>query len=257
MALMNPLVTDFQTVQEKVDCLKSDAKAFYFQVLLSQYACPDCEAPLTMTGISECECENGHRFDPTLQFQRSSCCRARLARRTYHFVCSKCGQITLSRFLFDERLFDADYFREHMREYRSRARARKEELRRLLAESRSNAWLLSEELSLERIPDFTLALDQFIGSTSYFHDPLPLESDESFDMEAYRAHILGDLGWSALLFSDIGRLADHPRRDAVWRFITLLFMEQDRVVNLSQSGDDILIERVWHETDRKRQGVLG
>ena len=49
------------------------------------------------------------RIDLTATFQRSTCCQATLETRRQHYACSCCGQ-TSSRFLFDERAFDSQYF---------------------------------------------------------------------------------------------------------------------------------------------------
>ena len=40
---------------------------------------------------------------------------------------------------------------------------------------------------------------------------------------------------------------DDCRRDKIWRFVTLIFMTQDREVELTQFGADILVERVANE----------
>ena len=66
-------------------------------------------------------------------------------------------------FIFDEQIFDADYFRIRMREHRIRAqRRREEEVLKLLAENRSGEWLLNEQPDLEAIPGLVEALDGFI-----------------------------------------------------------------------------------------------
>jgi hypothetical protein len=40
---------------------------------------------------------------------------------------------------------------------------------------------------------------------------------------------------------------DDCRRDKVWRFVTLIFMAQDREVELTQYGRDILVGRISYE----------
>jgi len=52
---------------------------------------------------------------------------------------SQGSQTVPSRVLFDERLFDKVYFKKMMRESRDRKMKKREELRRLFAESRSGA----------------------------------------------------------------------------------------------------------------------
>jgi len=78
--------------------------------------------------------------------------------------CSRCHQTVQSRFLFDERIFDAAYFREMMKESRARAKRKREEVKRLLAGSRSGPLLLMEEPCLDSIPGLQEALDAFISS---------------------------------------------------------------------------------------------
>jgi rubredoxin len=89
----NPLLHAIAGVITRVEAFKARAKDFYFQVLLSQYRCPKCGSGLEMTGAmeSECRCSGcGHVFDPTIEFQQSSCCGARLVKRTFHYACARC-----------------------------------------------------------------------------------------------------------------------------------------------------------------------
>jgi len=240
----NPLLKGLFRVQTCLSNYKEKVKAFYFQVLLSQYECPSCGGELVMTGPSQCACACGSVFDPTLIFQKSHCCAASLMRKTFHYACSRCHQTVPSRFLFDERLFDAAYFREMMKESRARAKRQKEEVRRLLAESRSGTLWLTEEPSIEAIPGLHEALNDFIreGQGQYEFSP-----KAGFRMEDYRDHILSVLGLGSRLFSDIAPMIDDSRRDRIWRFVTLTFMAQDRVVELTQYGADILVGRVSNE----------
>ena len=160
--IRNPLIHQINGILEYVDAYKEKVRDFYFRVLLSQHACPTCGDALHMTGVSECSCRSGHLFDPTVAFQPSPCCQARLIRKTFHYACARCHKTVPSRFLFDERVFDAEYFREMMREHRDHVKSRREEIGRLLAESRSGALLLMEEPRLDALPDFLQDLDAFI-----------------------------------------------------------------------------------------------
>ena len=47
-----------------------------------------------------------------------------------------------------------------------------------------------------------------------------------------------------MLFSDIAPLISDSRKDRTWRFVTLIFMQQDHEISLSQYGLDILVEWV-------------
>ena len=101
---LNPLLKRFSLFNDRLFRFKEQAKSYYFEVMLSRHACPKCGGGLAMTGVSECSCEGGHSFDPTVDFQRSDCCNAALSRRTSHYVCSRCSRVVPSRFLFDERV---------------------------------------------------------------------------------------------------------------------------------------------------------
>ena len=246
--MRNPLVRQINSIIEYVDAYKERVRDFYFQVLLSQHTCPTCGNVLRMTGTSECSCQSGHIFDPTVAFQFSQCCQARLIRKTFHYACSRCHETVPSRFLFDERVFDAEYFREMMRDHRDQAKSRRERIRRLLAESRSGTLFLREELRLDALPDFLQDLDVFIlGNPILLHGDA-FEPKSDFDMAAYRSHILSLLHHHTLRFSGISPLVGDDRRDRARRFITLVFMDNDREISLQQHGNDLLIQRYNNET---------
>ena len=245
----NPLIAGIVQVQNRVTDFKAAAKEFYFQVILSKYSCPTCGQKLVMIGTSLCSCPAGHRFDPTLAFQSSHCCQSRLIRQVKHYACATCKQKVPSRFLFDEQLFDADYFRAKMQEHRTRIQNKKEAMRRLLAESRSAEWLLDEAPNLEEIPGLLEALQGFVRPASEASGHLFLEGEDAYDYSVYRRHLLSGLGWSPALFSEMHPYAADARRDRIWRFMTLLFMDQAREVDLSQHGSDLMIRRLHHEAD--------
>jgi len=244
--ISNPLL-QINGILDYVEAYRARVKAFYFEVLLSQYRCPRCGGPLHMTGQSECSCVCGNTFDPTAAFQVSPCCQVKLIRRTFHYVCSRCYEIIPSRFLFDERLFDAEYFREMMRDSRSRAMAKKEEIRRLLAESRSGTLTLMDEPNFAAIPELLNDLDSFIHDNDYHLSDETFDLKSDFNMASYRTHILSLLNRSHLRFSDISSLTSDNRRDKVRRFITLVSMDNDREIDVQQDDKDLLIMRHNHE----------
>jgi hypothetical protein len=241
----NPLIREFARVLCRVSGFKELARAYYFEVVLSPYRCPLCEGRVQMTGQSQCACACGNGLDPTLVFQQSDCCGAKLIRKTFHYACSKCNKTVQSRFLFDERVFDPAYFREMMQESRARAKKKREEVKSLLMGSRSDALFLMDEPCLESIPGLDEALNGFIGTDIAAGCAFAPKS--GFRMGDYRNHILSILGVGSRLFSDITPLTDDRRRDKIWRFVTLTFMAQDREVELTQYGADILVGRVGNE----------
>ncbi|EFK09978.1 conserved hypothetical protein [delta proteobacterium NaphS2] len=238
----NPLIIAANQLNKTVAGFKVLAREYYFDVILSVHFCPECGGRIVMTGSSECRCECGNVFDPTLAFQKSTCCERRLRRKTLHYVCSDCGNVVPSLFLFNERLFDKAYFREMAGKSRARAARQKQEMGRILAESRSDVLLLTDEPRLKSITGLLEDLDDFIGTPAPEPDFLRLDSDSVFRMADYRTHILHVVGDDCLMFSDIGPLVDDLRRDRVWRFITLIFMQNDREVMLTQYGNDFLVE---------------
>lgn len=243
----NPLIRRVCGVIGRVKSFKEQARQFYFEVVLSSYSCPVCDGHLHMTGTSECSCSCGKILDPTLTFQKSSCCSAKLIRKTFHYACSHCHKTVPSRFLFDEKIFDREYFREMMREARQRSKRKKEELKQLLANSRSNALTLTENPDLESVPGLVEDLDAFVQVESDTANQTVLVEKPPFSMDDYRSHINSVLTWDRISFSEIVPLIDDIRIDRIWRFITLVYMQQDREVNLSQYGKDIMIKKVYHE----------
>lgn len=245
----NPLVAGMVEVLSRIHSFKQLARDYYFEALLSAHPCPECGGRLQMSGQSQCSCSCGASLDPTIEFQRSPCCGARLVRRVLHYACRKCGRTVVSRFLFDERLFDQAYFREMMAESRARARQKKEEVRRLLAESRSGAMVLLEEPAPAVLPSLFADLDSFLE----FNRSMAAEAlatSPAFRLDQYRGHLRSVLSRDSKLFSDIAPLNDNSRLDQVWRFITLIFMAHDREVFLTQYGHDLLIERCLNEADQ-------
>ncbi len=241
----NPLL-QINGILEYVQDYRTRVKAFYFEVLLSQYRCPKCGGSLHMADQSECSCVCGHRFDSTLAFQVSPCCMKTLTRKTFHYACSGCHKIVPSRFIFDERLFDAEYFREMMQDSRRRAMVKKEEVRKLLAESRSGALTIMDEPQFDSIPELFKDLDLFIQNNAYQLSDGAFDFKSGFDMTPYRTQTLSLLSQSPIRFSSISPIPGDDRLDKVRRFITLIFMDNDREVNIQQHGNDLLI---WRRQD--------
>jgi hypothetical protein len=240
----NPLIEELHHVHIRISELKEKAKIFYFRVLLSNYQCRKCRGKLTMTGENQCSCSCGEVFDPTLAFQKSTCCGVKLIRKTYHYICSRCKKVNPSRFLFDERVFDREYFSKMMKASRAKAKKKKEEIIKLLLESRSGELPLLQDLCLESIPDLIADLDHFVGADEYESDDAVLETNSVFSMDDYRSHILSALDCGSRFFSKINNLGKDHREDKVYRFVTLIFMQNDQEVELTQYDNDLLIERL-------------
>jgi len=132
-----------------------------------------------------------------------------------------------------------------MQESRKRAKHKKEEIQRILAENRSGVLTLLEEPDLDSIPGLLQDLDDFIqpGDTGQFI----FHIENNSYMNDYRNNILSVLTWNGVLFSDITPLIADFRRDRIRRFITLIFMQNDREIELTQYENDILIEKAQNE----------
>jgi len=241
-ALNNPLLEEIHFVHSKIAQLKEKTRKFYFHVLLSKYNCPKCGEGLTMTDQSQCLCLCGNIFDPTLVFQKSTCCGAQLIRRTFHYVCSRCKKVNPSRFIFDERIFDREYFSRMMKAYRAKAKKKKKEMIKFFTEARSGELPLLQEPCLESVPGLIADLDHFVGADEA--DDTEFAVDFGFAMEDYRSHILVALGYGSRLFSSINCVSQDPREDKIWRFVTLIFMQHDREIELTQYDNDLLIESI-------------
>ena len=114
-----------------------------------------------------------------------------------------------------------------------------------MAGSRSDTLMFTEEPVLESIKGLTEALDGFIGINFDLHE---ISQNSGFNMDSYRGYILSVLGMGARLFSDIPHFIEDSKKDKIWRFVTLIFMQQGGDVSLRQYGPDILVERVGNET---------
>ena len=243
----NPLISEIQLILKQVSKFKERARSFYFEVILSVHNCPKCTGRLQMVGQAKCTCSCGNTFDPTLAFQKSICCSAKLIRKTFHYVCSCCNKTVPSRFLFDEKVFDKAYFREMMQESRKKAKQKREEIRKLLSESRSGVLPLLQEPNLDLIPGLLHDLNDFIQQSDEMGQHI-FDTENDFNMDDYRNHIISVLTWNSKLFSDITPLIKNYRRDRIRRFITLIFMEHDREIELTQDQSDIWVQKVYNET---------
>jgi len=242
MPASNPLVTSVERVFGRVLSFKERARRFFYQVVLSPYSCVSCGGRLDWAGAGRAKCsECNTGFDLTVAFQKSPCCNAALEQRRQHYACSRCGQTVVSRFLFDERAFDRAYFKEAMRRSRENKKRRLAKLKEILASSRSGVLVLDELPDLGEVPGLTDDLDRFVGSVP-FVDAKDFRGNGEFVMEAYRDAILKCLGGLEVMFSAFPALCADARADRARRFITLVYMEHEREVVLTQYGNDILVE---------------
>ena len=227
------------------------ARRFFYAVALLGNRCPDCSGVLTMAGEGRCRCLACHRqFDPTVAFQRCSSCGGRPAIRVRRYRCGQCGQDVPSRFLFDGQVFDADYFRAKMAEHRERKRRRREQLREMLAKSRSDG-IEPQPADLDAVPGLVEAIN---GLTGRLDLPIPLPRGGEFDLQRYQDHVRAHLGPEAIRLDHIPPLTEDPRRDLVWRFIAVIFLAHAGLADATQTGQTIMV--IQRETHSKRQRLL-
>lgn len=219
---------------------KDHAKSYYIAVMLSAHPCPACGGQLRGEDDRTAACVACRRtFDPTETFQRSRCCDARLRFRRRHYACAKCDAPQRSVFLFDEQLFNADYFRERVAESRKRQQQAETELREMLLASRTPELAITELPGRDSIQDLDAALDQLLGTPRQGDSDGPVEGE--FQLDTYRQWIRPRLQGCLVWFDAIPVMAPDPRMDRVRRFTALVFMEHDREVLLEQRGEGILV----------------
>ncbi len=229
---------------------KASARDYYYDVMLADHPCPVCGENLRMLEPGSAACASGHELDPTVVFQKSGCCGAKLVRRCLHYACASCGKTVPSRFLFDERVFDKVYFRQRMAESRAKTIKRKEMIRLARREERSRGLTLLEEPQLDRLPGFTEALAGFIGFDVGVWDEEFSLTGNLPGLSRYRRHILDSVNrYRQIMFSRIDLLIDDARRDRAMRFVALIFLLQDGEVRVTQYSSDIEIEPPYNEID--------
>ena len=162
-SLKDSLFYDIEACQKAINEFKKKARDYYFEVVLSLYRCPHCGSRFQRVQDAQATCACGWQSDPTIEFQHSDCCGTKLTRKRLHYVCSKCHKITPSIFLFDERLFDREYFLDKMRRLRERRRLERFEKAQILLVGRSNSLILTDEVELDAIPNLCEDLNLLLG----------------------------------------------------------------------------------------------
>ena len=239
----NVLLSEVERVLRRVSVYREKAKEFYLRVLLNGHRCPRCGETLSADGPGRCVCPSGHSLDPTLAFQHSPCCHALLRKRICHYACGRCGRSVPSRFLFDERIFDAAYFRDRMRQSREERSARRRQLRCQAIDARSQSLAIEELPDIDDVPGLAQDLAEFIGQAQATDDEFPgCSPQDVFDLARYQATIRDALSPEGSLFSELPTLGDNHRLDMVRRFMSLVFMEHVGDVALSPFGQtDVLV----------------
>ena len=228
------------------------ARLFFYSVVLSDLACPDCGGALRMVRESLCRCgECGCTLDPTVAFQRCLTCGGKPQLVVRRYRCRRCRGDVRSRFVFDGLVFDAAYFRERMAEHRERKQQQRDQVQTMLAQCRS-------------LPADTGAID--LGAVSGLAEALnsltssapdtEIEVGRSrFELRRYQNHIRQYLDDPPVAFNDIPPLGKDGRLDRIWRFIAIIFMDHAGLLRVDQRGQQLWVMPC--ETDGEGQGVSG
>ena len=231
------MLQDAFLVEARVAGLMEKVRWLCYAVVLFQKECPGCGSQsLEMLRDSWCQCRAcGHECDPTLLFQTCPDCDSRLTKRIYHYWCPHCRSTVRSFYCFEAKVFDADYFCEMMRESRARKEARIEELRTLLAGTRSSPLIPDCPMDVG-FSELQGDLDRVVGIPfAGFTDTILKRPN--FDMDLYRRHILGLVQGCVVNFDGISALVQDARLDRVFRFIAAVFMDQDGLLEIHQEAD--------------------
>jgi len=248
---MNIIALAFD-VANAVDIFIKKAKNFFYSVVLFGYRCPKCNGSLLMMAEGRCKCTScGIEFDPTVTFQRCSACGGIPVLRVRRYQCRNCGSDISSKFLFDGLVFEAEYFRQKVAKSRQRKKEQRERVRQMLEESRS-ADLPLGAVDLTAVPDL---LDAINGLTSGLDSAFMAESRGEFDLNRYEKHIEAHMQDFPVSLRDIPPLSENLRKDLIWRFIAVIFMDHAGIIDIWQEGQDIMVIR--HEANREGQDILG
>ena len=196
-----------------------------------------------LCGCRDCDVE----FDPTLEFQKCTHCGGKTRLKVSRYFCSVCKQEVTSKFLFDGRVYDRQYFAEKMQKSRRQKMIRREQLRRKVMQYRSGG-IQTEPAEMSGMADLLAAID---GLSKGIKPNIPLPNEEGFDLNRYQRHIQVHIDDFETNLRDIPPLIENARKDLIWRFIAVIFLAHAGVVKIRQDGLDIMVTQ--NETDRKGQ----
>lgn len=240
------------SLADAVAAFAGRAKQLYYAIMLMGHSCTVCGGGLAMVADGLCRCRScAHEFDPTVVFQRCSTCGGKSVLRVRRYQCQQCGRPMESRFRFKGLVFDAGYFRKKMTESRQRKRQQREQVRKMLAESRSAA-LPIPAADLGTIPGLVVALDNLtVGVEKIF----PWVPQDGFDLKRYESHIQAHIQDFPISMEEIPPLEKDARKDRIWRFIAIIFLAHFGLIKIWQNGQRIMVMK--HEVNREGQDISG
>lgn len=237
-------------LSEAVEHFVGHARRFFYTVMLSDYTCPKCNGILDMLKEGRCQCGQCHyEFDPTVAFQHCSVCGGGVVLKIRRYHCKQCGMEVNSRFVFDTLPFEAEYFKQKMIESRRRKRLQLENVRQMLAQSRSSE-VVYDSGDLNSVPGLVEALNWL---TNGIDEATLLELKNRFDLQKYEDHVIKSIGDRPTNLRDIPPIIEDLKRDLIWRFVAVIFLEHVRQVAVVQEQDMIWVAKY---VDRERCNIF-
>ena len=172
--------------------------------------------------------------------------------RVRGYECGKCHSEIRSGFLFDGLVFDTEYFRQKVAESRQRKKEQRERVQKMLAESRSCDLPLGT-VDLAGVPGLVDALNSL---TAGLDTAFAIESRDEFDLNRYEKHIQDHIQDFPLTLDEIPPLSkESARKDLIWRFIAVIFLDHAGIVDVWQERQDVMV--IKREANRKRCDIPG
>lgn len=228
-----------QQIQQRVDEFREKARRLFYAVMLFQRECSSCgNTGLVMVRDSRCRCRMCKaEFDPTIKFQTCPDCDRAVLLKIHHYWCPHCQRPVRSTFCFDQKVFDAAYFREMMRESRDRKRQEVEKLQQLLLDARSPPFWPDENPALEDPMRFAQDLGDILAMLPADGNVKKPLARPRYDTKAYRNHILERVQGCVVEFEGISALVDDRQLDRIYRFITVVFLDHEGLLEIEQHHD--------------------
>lgn len=230
----NQLLEAFREVEDRITALRTRVRDLFYAVVLSLKPCPECgESELRMVrdGLAVCAICSA-QVDPTLAFQNCPDCESQLVLKVCHYWCPQCHQPVRSLYCVEARAFDAAYFREKMQESRERKRREQELSPPAIRHAPSDPISLCEPISLDQAPGLETDLNAIIAAV--VPQELRKAVQEHFDLGAYRRHLMELVQGCIVEFDGISKLMEDARLDRIFRFVTAIFLENERVLEIEQ-----------------------
>ena len=237
---MIDIVAQAHALRRAVDIFISHARGYYYEVVLSGVACPNCKGALEMLfdGLCRCRC-CGHEFDPTVAFQKCRC-GGQVRLNICRYQCVRCKDTIRSRFVFGATVLDKEYFKERMAQSRQRKQARRQKIIETLAENRSPPLENDDYIDLNAVDGLSDALDE-LTQVPELSGLLPL--CKGFDLTRYQQHLEAAVGFDEVCFDDIQPLEEDGRLDRIWRFVAVIFMAHLGTMRLHQADGVIYLKK--------------